>query len=193
MTPDRFARDLAAALAASLPEGFTATADGDAVTIETPAGDGVTTALDFEPDDEGDLDVYADAAESVLSLAQDVVCEALDATWPGPPGAAAICPFRARASTATSCGCGTATKMRRCCGWPTSASRSRRPGGCSLPRRRFRHVGVDGVVEVAVHDLGPKPTRCDGSGLWLFAAELSQCATVSIRLPFGAAIGVFST
>ena len=93
MTPDRFARDLAAALAASLPDGFTATAEGDAVTIETPSGEGVTTALDLEPDDEGDLDVYADAAESVLSLAQDVVCEALDATWPGPPGAAADLPI----------------------------------------------------------------------------------------------------
>lgn len=93
MTPDRFARDLAAALAASLPDGFTATAEGDALTIETPAGEGVTTALGLEPDDEGDLDVYADAAESVLSLAQDVVCEAIDATWPGPPGAGVDLPM----------------------------------------------------------------------------------------------------
>jgi hypothetical protein len=93
VTPDRFARDLAAALAASLPDGFTATAEGDVVTIETPSGDGASTALDLEPDAEGDLDVYADAAESVLSLAQDIVCEALDATWPGPPGAAVDLPI----------------------------------------------------------------------------------------------------
>ena len=82
MTPIVFARELAAALAASLPDGFTASADGETVTIETPDGAGVSTALDIEADDSGDLEVYADAAEGVLSLAQDVVCEALDATWP---------------------------------------------------------------------------------------------------------------
>ena len=82
MTPDLFARELAAALAASLPEGFTASAEGELVTIEPPEGGGVTTALDIDADDIGDFDVYADAAEGVLSLAQDVVCEALDATWP---------------------------------------------------------------------------------------------------------------
>jgi len=83
VTSRAFAKELAAALAASLPDGFTASADGDMVTIETPDGTGVSTALDVEADDLGDLDVYADAAEGVLSLAQDVVCEALDATWPG--------------------------------------------------------------------------------------------------------------
>ena len=82
MTPAHFARELAAALAASLPDGFTAVADGPTLTIETPDGEGVTTALDLEGDDAGDVDAYADAAESVLSLAQDVVCEALDTTWP---------------------------------------------------------------------------------------------------------------
>jgi len=82
VTPASFARELAAALAASLPEGFTASAEGALVTIEPPDGAGVTTALDIEPDEIGDLDVYADAAEGVLSLAQDVVCESLDATWP---------------------------------------------------------------------------------------------------------------
>lgn len=87
MTPAKFARDLAAAVAASLPEGFTCTADGDAITVETPLGEGVTTALDLDADDEGDADVYADAAEGVLSLAQDVVSDALDATWPGGAGA----------------------------------------------------------------------------------------------------------
>ncbi|MEZ5292561.1 MAG: hypothetical protein R2745_15880 [Vicinamibacterales bacterium] len=86
MTPARFAKELAASLAASLPDGFGASADGDTVTIETPSGEAVTTALELESDDEGDPDVYVDAAESVLSLAQDVVCEALDVTWPGPPG-----------------------------------------------------------------------------------------------------------
>ena len=84
MTPAKFARELAAALAASLPEGFTCTADGDSITVETPSGEAVTTALDLDADDEGDAEVYADAAEGVLSLAQDVVSDALDATWPGP-------------------------------------------------------------------------------------------------------------
>lgn len=83
MTPAKFARELAAAVAAGLPEGFTCTADGDTITVETPSGEGVTTALDLDADDEGDTEVYADAAEGVLSLAQDVVCDALDASWPG--------------------------------------------------------------------------------------------------------------
>ena len=69
-------------MAASLPEGFSATAEGETVTIESPDGTGVSTSLDLDADDIGDLDVYADAAEGVLSFAQDVVCEALDATWP---------------------------------------------------------------------------------------------------------------
>ena len=84
MTPAKFARELAAALAASLPEGFTCTADGDSITVETPSGEAVTTALDLDADDEGDAEVSAAAAEGVLSLAQDVVSDALDATWPGP-------------------------------------------------------------------------------------------------------------
>jgi len=86
VTPDLFARELAAALAASLPEGFTASAEGELVTIEPPDGGGVTTALDIDVDDIGDFEVYADAAEGVLSLAQDVVCEALDETWPSAGG-----------------------------------------------------------------------------------------------------------
>ena len=69
-------------MAASLPEGFSATAEGETVTIESPDGTAVSTVLDLDADDLGDLDVYADAAEGVLSFAQDVVCEALDATWP---------------------------------------------------------------------------------------------------------------
>jgi hypothetical protein len=52
------------------------------VTIESPDGTAVSTVLDLDADDLGDLDVCADAAEGVLSFAQDVVCEALDATWP---------------------------------------------------------------------------------------------------------------
>ena len=89
MNADAFARELAAVLAASLPEGFTASADGEMLTIETPDGTGVSTALDIDADDLGDLDVCADAAEGVLSFAQDVVCEALDATWPS-TGAVAL-------------------------------------------------------------------------------------------------------
>lgn len=82
MTPHAFAKELAAIVAASLPEGFSATAEGETVTIESPDGTAVSTVLDLDADDLGDLDVYADAAEGVLSFAQDVVCEALDATWP---------------------------------------------------------------------------------------------------------------
>lgn len=82
MTPSAFATELAAAVAASLPDGFTATAEGETVTIESPDGTAVSTSLDLDADDIGDLDVYADAAEGVLSFAQDVVCEALDTTWP---------------------------------------------------------------------------------------------------------------
>lgn len=93
MTPDLFARELAAALAASLPEGFTASAEGELVTIEPPDGGAVTTALDIEVDDIGDFEVYADAAEGVLSLAQDVVCEALDATWPAATGGSVDLPI----------------------------------------------------------------------------------------------------
>lgn len=93
MTPALFARELAAALAAGLPEGFTASAEGALVTIEPPDGAGVTTALDIEADEIGDAEVYADAAEGVLSLAQDVVCEALDATWPSAGGGAVDLPI----------------------------------------------------------------------------------------------------
>ena len=82
MTADTFARELAAAVAASLPDGFSATAEAETVTIESPDGTAVSTVLDLDADDLGDLDVCADAAEGVLSFAQDVVCEALDATWP---------------------------------------------------------------------------------------------------------------
>ena len=82
MTPEHFARELAATLAASLPDGFTASAEGELITIEPPDGAGVATALDIDADDSGDFEVYADAAEGVLSLVQDVVCEALDTTWP---------------------------------------------------------------------------------------------------------------
>ena len=82
MTPAAFARELAAALAAGLPDGFTAAADGALVTIEGPDGTGATTALDLDAEDVGDMDAYADAAEAVLSLAQDFVCETLDAPWP---------------------------------------------------------------------------------------------------------------
>jgi hypothetical protein len=93
VTPVLFARELAAALAASLPDGVTASAEGALITIEPPDGAGVTTVLDIEPDEIGDAEVYADAAEGVLSLAQDVVCEALDATWPAAGGASVDLPI----------------------------------------------------------------------------------------------------
>jgi len=88
-----FARELAATLAAGLPDGFTASAEGELITIEPPGGDAVATALDIEPDDHGDFEVYAEAAEGVLSLAQDVVCEALDTTWPSAGGASTDLPI----------------------------------------------------------------------------------------------------
>jgi hypothetical protein len=93
VTPTAFARELAATLAASLPDGFTASAEGELITIEPPDGIGVATALDIEADDSGDFEVYAEAAEGVLSLAQDVVCEALDAIWPAAGGASVDLPI----------------------------------------------------------------------------------------------------
>ncbi len=93
MTPIAFARELAATLAASLPEGFTASAEGELITIEPPDGIAVATALDIEADDSGDFEVYAEAAEGVLSLAQDVICESLDATWPAPDGGSVDLPI----------------------------------------------------------------------------------------------------
>jgi len=93
VTPVAFARELAAALAAGLPEGFSAAADDQMVTIEGPDGDGATTALDIETDDIGDFEVYAEAAEGVLSLAQDIVCEALDTSWPATSGGAVDLPI----------------------------------------------------------------------------------------------------
>lgn len=93
MTPTTFARELAATLAASLPAGFTVSADGELITIEPPDGVGVATALDIEAGDSGDFEVYADAAEGVLSLAQDVVCEALDMTWPAAGGSSVDLPI----------------------------------------------------------------------------------------------------
>ena len=86
MTPTAFARELAAALAASLPEGFTATAEDEYVTIESPDGLGSTTALNIDPEEADDPDAYADAAEGVLSLAQDVVSETTGTPWPPTTG-----------------------------------------------------------------------------------------------------------
>jgi hypothetical protein len=93
VTPADFARELAAVLAASLPAGFSAEADGALVTVVTPDGTGATTALDLEGSEADDLDAYADAAEAVLSLAQDLVCESLDTPWPTASGASVDLPI----------------------------------------------------------------------------------------------------
>lgn len=86
MTPAAFAKELAAVLAASLPDGFTATAEDESITIDPPDGLGSTTALNIDPEEADDLDVYADAAEGVLSLAQDVVSETTGTPWPPTTG-----------------------------------------------------------------------------------------------------------
>lgn len=80
-------------LSAIVPEGFTVAADGASVTVEAPDGSGATTALDLDHDDAGDLDAYADAGEAVLSFAQDVVCEALDRSWPAASAASVDLPI----------------------------------------------------------------------------------------------------
>lgn len=83
LTSAEFGRSLCALLTGSLPAGVSLSAHDARVDVVTPGGEVYSTALgdldapDTEPDD------YADAAWNVLSLVQDVVCEATGRSWPG--------------------------------------------------------------------------------------------------------------
>ncbi len=89
MTPARYAHAFVSVLSAILPEGFTATADDEQLTIEAPDGTGASTVVLVEADEAEDPDVWADEGERLLSFAQDVVSEALETVWPGREGLAA--------------------------------------------------------------------------------------------------------
>ena len=84
--PDVFARALVERLAAILPAGFTAAADGDRVRVEAPDGQGASTSLAHLDQEEAEPQDYADAAWNVLSLAQDVVSETAADPWPAALG-----------------------------------------------------------------------------------------------------------
>jgi len=87
MTPEQFAAGLVQRLIPVLPAGFAARADGDVVSVDAPDGFGGGTALAGLLDrDDLDLQDYADAAWSVLSMAQDVVCETTSDPWPAAVG-----------------------------------------------------------------------------------------------------------
>jgi hypothetical protein len=87
MSPDAFARALVERLSPILPLGFSARAEGDFVAVDAPGGLGGGTALagQLDQDDLTPQD-YADAAWSVLSLAQDVVSETTTEPWPAAIG-----------------------------------------------------------------------------------------------------------
>ena len=83
LTSAEFGRVLCSSLSGSLPAGVSLSAHDARVDVRTAGGEVYSTALgdldaaDTEPDD------YADAAWNVLSLVQDVVCEATGRSWPG--------------------------------------------------------------------------------------------------------------
>ncbi|MCC7126845.1 MAG: hypothetical protein IT178_18490 [Acidobacteria bacterium] len=87
MSPASFAAALADRLAAILPAGFGARAEGDAVYVDSPEGLGAATSLSQIDPDEADAQDYADAAWNVLSMAQDVVSETRGEPWPAAVGA----------------------------------------------------------------------------------------------------------
>lgn len=93
MTAARYAHAFVAVLSAVLPEGFTATADDEQLTIEAPDGTGASTVVLVDSDEAEDPDVWADEAERLLSFAQDVVSEALETVWPGRSAAAGDLPI----------------------------------------------------------------------------------------------------
>lgn len=87
MTAARYVHAFVSVLSAILPEGFTATADDEQLTIEAPDGTGASTVVLVDADEAEDPDVWADEGERLLSFAQDVVSEALSLVWPGRDGA----------------------------------------------------------------------------------------------------------
>lgn len=83
ISPEQFASALVERLAAILPAGFTARAGDDGIWIDAPDGLGAATNVESLLDlDEPELEDYASAAWTVLSLAQDVVSETTADPWP---------------------------------------------------------------------------------------------------------------
>lgn len=93
MTAARYAHAFVSVLSAILPEGFTATADDEQLTIEAPDGTGASTVVLVDADEAEDPDVWADEGERLLSFAQDVVSEVLETVWPGRDGVAGDLPI----------------------------------------------------------------------------------------------------
>ena len=89
MESTTFARELASRLAATLPAGFGARAEGDAIHIDSPDGPGASTSVGHLDPAEAEPDDYADAAWNVLSMAQDVVSETAAYPWPAAVGSEA--------------------------------------------------------------------------------------------------------
>jgi hypothetical protein len=92
MDPTAFARTLAASIAAVLPPGFTARADGHVIHLERPDGLGAATSIGYLDPGEATTQDYADAAWNVLSMAQDVVSETVAEPWPAAMGPGADLP-----------------------------------------------------------------------------------------------------
>jgi hypothetical protein len=86
MESSEFAREIVTRLAAILPAGFAARADGDAIHIEAPDELGASTSVGYLDPAEAEPQDYADAAWNVLSMAQDVVSETTADPWPAPLG-----------------------------------------------------------------------------------------------------------
>ena len=89
MNPTAFARALVASLTPVLPAGFTVRADGGTVIVEAPDGVGSNATVAHLDPAEAEPDDYANAAWTVLSMAQDVVSETATEPWPasiGPGG-----------------------------------------------------------------------------------------------------------
>ena len=86
MSPTEFARALVASLAAVLPPGFAARAEGHIIRLEAPDGLGASTSIGYLDPGEAIAQDYADAAWNVLSMAQDVVSETIADPWPAAMG-----------------------------------------------------------------------------------------------------------
>ena len=86
MNPTEFARVLVASVGAVLPPGFAARAEGHVIRLEAPDGLGASTSIGHLDPGEATADDYADAAWSVLSMAQDVVSETMADPWPAAAG-----------------------------------------------------------------------------------------------------------
>lgn len=83
LTSAEFGHALCSALTSSLPPGVSLSTQGTRVDVTTAGGEVYSTGLGDLDTADTELDDYADAAWNVLSLVQDVVCEATGRSWPG--------------------------------------------------------------------------------------------------------------